>query len=107
MQVVTSSFITGKRIVRTLGLVTGSTIRARHIGQDIMAVLRNLVGGEIREYGELIARARDEALQRMVEKATSMGANAVIDVRFSTTQVMSGAAEILAYGTAVVVEDEP
>lgn len=107
MDIVTSSFISGKRIVRTLGLVTGSTIRARHIGNDIMAALRNLVGGEVREYSELIARSRDEALQRMAEAAARMGANAVIDVRFATTQVMTGAAEILAYGTAVVVEDEP
>lgn len=106
MDVVTSNFISGKRVVRTLGLVMGSTIRARHIGNDIMAALRNLVGGEVREYSELIARSREEAVRRMVEEATRMGANAVIDVRFATTQVMAGAAEILAYGTAVVVEDE-
>ncbi len=106
MEVVTSNFISGKRVVRTLGLVMGSTIRARHIGNDIMAALRNLVGGEVREYSELIARSREEAIRRMVEEATRMGANAVIDVRFATTQVMAGAAEILAYGTAVLVEDE-
>jgi uncharacterized protein YbjQ (UPF0145 family) len=103
--IVTSSTITGKKISETLGLVEGSAIRARHIGNDIMAGLRNLVGGEIREYAELIAKAREEAISRMSKKAEKLAADAIVDFRFSTTQVMGGAAEILAYGTAVKLED--
>lgn len=106
MLVVTSGSVPGKRTTKALGLVRGSTIRARHLGNDIVAMLRNLVGGEITEYAELINRARDEAVSRMVRDAERLGANAIVDVRFSTTQVMSGAAEILAYGTGVVVQDE-
>jgi uncharacterized protein YbjQ (UPF0145 family) len=102
--VVTASVITGKRVVRTLGLVRGNTIRARHIGRDIMAGLRNIVGGEVSEYTKLLAESREQALDRMVEEARSLGANAIIDVRFTTSMVMHGAAELLAYGTAVVVE---
>jgi uncharacterized protein YbjQ (UPF0145 family) len=102
--VVTASGITGKRVVRTLGLVRGNTIRARHIGRDIMAVLRNVVGGEISEYTKLLAEAREQSLDRMVEEAHGLGANAIVDVRFTTSMVMQGAAELLAYGTAVVVE---
>jgi uncharacterized protein YbjQ (UPF0145 family) len=103
--VVTASGITGKRVVRTLGLVRGNTIRARHIGRDIMAGLRNIVGGEVSEYTKLLAEAREQALDRMVEEARGLGANAIIDVRFTTSMVMHGAAELLAYGTAVVVEN--
>jgi uncharacterized protein YbjQ (UPF0145 family) len=102
--VVTSSGIAGKRVVRTLGLVRGNTIRARHIGRDIMAGLRNIVGGEVREYTKLLAESREQALDRMVEEARGLGANAIVDVRFTTSMVMQGAAELLAYGTAVVVE---
>lgn len=105
MIVVTASGITGKRVVRTLGLVRGNTIRARHIGRDIMAGLRNIVGGEVSEYTKLLAEAREQALDRMVEEARGLGANAIIDVRFTTSMVMHGAAELLAYGTAVVVEN--
>ena len=105
MLIVTSESIAGKRIVRTLGLVKGSTVRARHIGHDIIAGLKNLVGGEIREYGKLVAEAREQSLDRMVDDARAMGANAVITMRFSTTVLMDGAAEMLAYGTAVVAED--
>ncbi len=105
MIVTTTSSIPGKRIVRTLGLVRGNTIRARHLGRDITASLRNLVGGEISEYTKLFAEAREQALDRMVEEAESLGANAVIEVRFTTSMVMSAAAELLAYGTAVIVED--
>ncbi len=105
MLIVTSESIAGKRIVRTLGLVKGSTVRARHIGHDIIAGLKNLIGGEIREYGKLVAEAREQSLDRMVDDARAMGANAVITMRFSTTVMMDGAAEMLAYGTAVVVED--
>ncbi|MBC8869376.1 MAG: YbjQ family protein [Planctomycetes bacterium] len=105
MIVVTSPDIAGKKVVRTLGLVRGNTIRARHVGKDILAAFRNLVGGEIHEYGKLLAEAREQALDRMVDEAEQLGANAIISVRFATSVVMGGAAEMLAYGTAVVVED--
>ncbi len=105
MIVTTNLEIAGKRIVKTIGLVKGNTIRARHIGRDIAAVLRNVVGGEIREYTKLIAEAREQAIDRMVDDAKAKGANAIIMVRFSTSEIMKGAAELLAYGTAVVVED--
>jgi len=104
MIVVTSSVIEGGRIVKTLGLVKGSTIRARHLGRDISAGLRSLVGGEIKEYTKLMAEAREEAIQRMVEQAAEMTANAIVDTRFVTSMVMSGASELLVYGTAVVLE---
>ena len=106
MIVTTSGDIAGKRITRSLGLVRGNTIRARHVGRDITAVLRNLVGGEVSEYTKLFAEAREQSLDRMVAEARALGANAVVEVRFSTSMVMSAAAELLAYGTAVVVEDE-
>jgi uncharacterized protein YbjQ (UPF0145 family) len=105
MIVTTNLEIAGKRIVRTVGLVKGNTIRARHLGRDIAAVFRNIVGGEVREYTKLIAEAREQAIDRMVDDAKAQGANAVVMVRFSTSQIMQGAAELLAYGTAVVVED--
>jgi uncharacterized protein YbjQ (UPF0145 family) len=104
--VTTTDTIVGKRIVRTLGLVRGNTIRARHVGRDIVAGLRSVVGGEISEYTKLMAEAREQAMDRMVEEAQSLGANAVVEVRFSTSEVMKAAAELLAFGTAVVVEDE-
>ncbi len=104
MIVVTSSEIAGKKIVKTLGLVRGNTIRARHLGKDIIAGMKNIVGGEIEEYTKLLAEAREQALDRMKTAAKEMGANAVIDVRFSTSYVMGMASEILAYGTAVVVQ---
>jgi len=106
MIVITDNHIVGKRVVRTLGLVRGNTIRARHIGKDILAVLRNLVGGEISEYTKMMAEAREQALDRMVEEAEELGANAVIMTRFATSELMQGASELLAYGTAVVVEDD-
>ena len=106
MMLVTTSTIAGKRVKKTLGLVRGNTIRARHIGHDFMAGLRNLVGGEITDYTKMLAESREQALDRMTEDAKQLGANAVINVRFSTSSVMNGAAELLAYGTAVVVEDE-
>lgn len=105
MILTTSGQIVGKRVVRTLGLVRGNTIRARHIGRDIMAGLRNIVGGEVHEYTKLLAEAREQALDRMVDEASSLGANAILDLRFSTSMVMNGAAELLAYGTGVVTED--
>lgn len=88
------------------GLVRGNTIRARHIGRDIMAGLKNIVGGEIFEYTKLMGEAREQALDRMSNEAQMLGANAVVNVRFSTSVIMGGAAELLAYGTAVTVEDE-
>ncbi|MBA7614279.1 hypothetical protein ES703_21542 [subsurface metagenome] len=104
MIVVTSSVIEGRRIVKTLGMVKGSTIRARHLGRDISAGLRSLIGGEIKEYTKLMAEAREEAIQRMVEQAEEMKANAIVDTRFVTSMVISGASELLVYGTAVVVK---
>lgn len=104
MIILTSDHIEGKRIVKTLGLVRGSTIRARHVGRDITAALRSIVGGEIVEYTKLMAEAREEAIQRMTKQAEEMGANAILDTRFVTSMVMSGASELLVYGTAVVVE---
>lgn len=101
MITVNTETIPGREIESVLGLVRGNTIRARHVGQDIMAGLRNIVGGEIKEYTEMLSQAREEALKRMVEEAEKMGADAVVNVRFATSQVMGGAAEILAYGTAV------
>ncbi|HEX2253196.1 MAG TPA: YbjQ family protein [Thermoanaerobaculia bacterium] len=106
MILTTSDQIPGRRITRTLGLVRGNTIRSRHLGRDITAVLRNLVGGEISEYTKLMAESREQALDRMVEEARSLGADAIVAVRFSTSEVMAGAAELLAYGTAVVLERE-
>jgi uncharacterized protein YbjQ (UPF0145 family) len=106
MIVVTTGEIAGKRIVRTLGLVRGNTVRARHLGRDVLALLRNVVGGEVSEYTKLLAESREQALDRMVAEARSLGANAVVQTRFMTSVVMQGAAELLAYGTAVVVDDE-
>ena len=104
--VVTSPEIPGRKVVRTLGLVSGNTIRARHVGKDIMAGLRNLVGGEVIEYGKLLSESREQALDRMKAKAEKLGANAVISLQFQTSVIMGVAAEIMAYGTAVVIEDE-
>ena len=104
MIIVTSEQIEGKKIVKTLGLVKGSSIRARHMGRDIVAGLRTIVGGEIPEYTQMMAQARDEAVNRMVKQAEETGANAIVSTRFVTSMVMQNAAEILAYGTAVVVE---
>ena len=105
MIVVTSETIANKRIVKTLGLVRGNTVRARHIGKDIMAGLRNIVGGEVHEYAKLIAESREQTLDRMTREAAELGANAIIATRFTTSVMMGGAAELLAVGTAVVVED--
>ena len=102
----TTDTVQGKRIARTLGLVRGNTIRARHIGRDIMALFRNIVGGEISDYTKLMGESREQALDRMTAEAERLGANAVVTVRFATSMLMGGAAELLAYGTAVVLEDE-
>lgn len=101
MLMTTTETIVGREIDSTLELVRGNTIRARHVGKDIMAGLRNLVGGEVKEYTEMIQEAREEAINRMIQEAEKLNADAIINVRFSTSQVMGGAAEILAYGTAV------
>jgi uncharacterized protein YbjQ (UPF0145 family) len=106
MIITTTETIEGKKIVRTLGLARGNTIRARHVGHDIMAQLRNLVGGEITNYTKLLAESREQSLDRMVADAQRLGANAVVGVRFATSVLMGGAAELLAYGTAVVLEDQ-
>ena len=104
MIITTTETVEGKKVKRTIGMARGSTIRAKHIGKDIMAAFRNLAGGEISEYTQMMAESREEALKRMEENAEKMGANAVICVRFGTSMVMQNAAEVLAYGTAVVLE---
>ncbi len=94
----------GKTIVRHLGMVQGNTVRAKHVGRDLMAGIKNVFGGELHGYTELLTESREEATDRMVEQAAAMGANAVLNVRFSTSSVAAGAAELFVYGTAVVVE---
>ena len=106
MMIVTTPTIAGKRIVLTHGMVRGNTIRARHLGKDIGALFKNMIGGEIRAYAKLLEDSREEALLRMMQDAEGLGANAVVSVRIATSVVMAGAAEMLAYGTAVTVEDE-
>ena len=106
MLVVNTEFIPGKRIVEVKGLVQGNTIRAKHVGRDIMAGLKNLVGGELRGYTELLTESRREAITRMLAQAQELGANAVLNVRFSTSSITQGAAELYCYGTAVVVTDQ-
>ena len=96
--------VPGKKIKQQLGLVQGSTIRAKHVGRDIMAGIKNIFGGELKGYTELLVESRKEATQRMIKEAEGMGANAVVNIRYSTSSVAQGAAEIFAYGTAVVVE---
>lgn len=105
MIVATSSDIKGKRIVKTLGLVRGNTVRCRHVGKDILAAFRNFVGGEVDEYTKMLAESREQCLDRMMCDAKRLGANAIVDVRFSTSSIMQGAAELLAYGTAVIIEN--
>jgi uncharacterized protein YbjQ (UPF0145 family) len=104
MIVATTHQIPGFRAVRTYGLVRGNTIRTKHLGKDLIALLRTLVGGEIREYTKMLAQAREQAIDRMVEEAEALGANAIVGVQFQTSMVMTGAAEILCYGTAVRLE---
>ena len=106
MILTTMQSLPGYRIVRVIGLVKGNTIRARDIGRDFIAVLKNITGGEIEEYTKMIAESREQAIDRLVNEADNLNADAVIGVRFGTTSVMNGAAEILAYGTAVVIEPE-
>ena len=104
MMIVTTEEIPGKTVKKTLGLVRGNTIRARHVGRDISAALKNIVGGEITDYTKMMAESREQALDRMVEEAESLGANAIVAVKFTTSMIMQSASEILAYGTAVVIE---
>ena len=96
--------IPGRRIVEFYGVVTGNTVRAKHVGRDIMAEIKNIVGGELKGYTELLQDSRKEATDRMIEQAESMGANAVVNIRFATSSISQGAAELFAYGTAVKVE---
>ncbi len=104
MIIVTSSNIVGKEITKTYGVVRGNTVRARHLGKDIVAGLKTLVGGEIQEYTKLMAESREQSIDRMVEEAKALGANAIVYTRFATSYIMSNVAEILVYGTAVSVE---
>jgi len=104
MIIVNTDFVTGKQIKETLGLVRGNTIQAKSIGKDIKAGFRHMAGGEIKEYTDMLAESREIALQRMTEKAEALGADAVINIRFMTSAIMGGAAEILAYGTAVTLK---
>ncbi|MDE2794169.1 MAG: heavy metal-binding domain-containing protein [Gemmatimonadota bacterium] len=101
MIVVNTETVPGHEVAEALGVVRGSTIRAKHIGRDIMASLRNVVGGEVKEYTEMLTETRNESVHRMKQEARALGADAVVNLRFSTSQVMAGAAELLAYGTAV------
>lgn len=105
MIMVSTNEIHGKKVVKTLGMVRGNTIRARHLGRDILAALKNIVGGEIEDYTKMMAEAREQSVDRMLEEAAALGANAIVGVRYATSYMMSNASEILVYGTAVVVED--
>ncbi len=105
MILVTTNDIPGKKITKVHGMVRGNTIRARHVGRDILAAFRNVVGGEITDYTKMIAESREQARDRMLAEAEVFGANAIICVRFSTSSMMQGAAELLCYGTAVTIED--
>ncbi len=107
MIVTPGSAVAGYRIKKTLGLVRGNTIRARHIGKDITAIFKNMIGGEIEEYTKMMGESREQALDRMIAEAQELGADAILDVRFGTSYVMGSAAEILAYGGAVELEREP
>lgn len=105
MMITNIEIIPGKRITKHLGLVQGSSVRAKHVGRDIMASLKNIFGGELKGYTELLQDSRDEAVERMIEQAKAVGANAVLNVRFSTSSITAGAAELFAYGTAVTLEN--
>ena len=105
MELTTLETVPGKTITRHFGLVQGSTVRAKHVGRDILAGLKNIVGGELKGYTELLQEARQEATERMIKQAQAIGANAVLNIRFSTSSITQGAAEMLAYGTAVVLAE--
>lgn len=104
MLVVTSDEVPGRKVVKTLGLVRGQSVRARHLGRDIQAGIRSIVGGKVGVYAELLEKSRDEAIEQMITEAQKLGANAVVTVRMSTADIMGSAAEVLVYGTAVVTE---
>lgn len=104
MMITNIEIVPGKRITKHLGLVQGSSVRAKHVGRDIMASLKNIFGGELVGYTELLQESREEAIERMTEQAKAVGANAVLNVRFSTSSIAAGAAELFAYGTAVTLE---
>jgi len=104
MLITNLEIVPGKRVAKHLGLVQGSSVRAKHVGRDIMASLKNIFGGELRGYTELLQESREEAMNRMQQQAQAIGANAVLNIRFSTSSVAQGAAELFAYGTAVVLE---
>ena len=106
MLIVTCETVANHRIVKTLGLVRGNTIRARHVGKDIIAGLRNIVGGEIHEYTKLMAESREQTVDRMIAEAERLGANAIVTTRFTTSVIVGGAAELLAVGTAVIIEPD-
>ncbi len=106
MLILTSETVANHRIVKTLGLVRGNTVRARHVGRDILAGFRNIVGGEIHEYTKLMAESREQTIDRMVAEAERLGANAILTTRFTTSVIVGGAAELLAVGTAVWIEPE-
>ncbi|MFQ5660683.1 MAG: YbjQ family protein [Gammaproteobacteria bacterium] len=106
MLLTTLEIVPGKTINKHLGLVQGSTVRAKHVGRDLMAGLKNIFGGELKGYTELLHESREEAIQRMTEQARSIGANAVLNIRFSTSSITQGASELYTYGTAVILEDE-
>ena len=106
MIIVTTDTLPGKKITKVLGLVRGNTIRARHVGRDIMAAFKHMAGGEINDYTKMMAETREQALDRLSEDAEALGANAIIGLRFTTTSMMQGAAEFLVYGTAVLCEDD-
>jgi uncharacterized protein YbjQ (UPF0145 family) len=105
MMITNIEIVPGKRITKHMGLVQGSSVRAKHVGRDIMASFKNIFGGELKGYTELLQESRDEAISRMIEQAQAVGANAVLNVRFSTSSIAAGAAELFAYGTAVTMED--
>lgn len=106
MIVVTSDHIPGKKIVKTIGMVRGGTVRGKHLGKDILAFFRNLVGGEIDEYTKMLAESREQAFDRMVANAKRFGANGIITTRYASSEIAKGAAEIFVYGTAVVIEED-
>ncbi len=106
MLITTLEHVDGYKIKEVKGIVSAGTVLARHLGKDIVASLRNLIGGEIKEYTEVMAQAREKALERLQEKAKQIGANAVLGIRFTTSAIAQNAAEVMAYGTAVVIEKE-
>lgn len=106
MLLTTLEFVPGKNIIKHLGLVQGSTVRSKHVGRDIMASLKNIFGGELKGYTELLHESREEAIQRMSQQAESIGANAILNIRFSTSSITQGASELYTYGTAVKLEDD-